>query len=198
MAVTEKYINLYDLRRSYEAKDVTKGLLDSLRMKSESSSWGSGVTSAFFVGESHDRLIVADGQNSVSIWMRDSDGKWRNQEVYRGEYPIIFAEPDSKGDHLILTERTGEAHGAIRSFSYSISAKQRWHELGDLYGWWFMSAFDKNSNIFVADGKVWRNVYTFPTFEDLKMLAEKELTDLCHPKARGDYRSSQCWPARYQ
>ena len=153
---------------------------------------GKDFSAAFFVGAKGEHLVTANYTNSVLLWTADATGKtWKGREIYRGDYPIHYAEPDSTGDRLILIESrgVGDAHGLL----YSVSARQIWYDLGSEYKR-LGAAFTPKFDVAVAHSMTWTQVFPNMPLSALTAIAEKQLSVECHPPAAGQYRQSPCWP----
>jgi len=105
------------------------------------------VHSAFPVGEGG--IVTSSYEGAVHLWEKDGAGEWRTRELYRGDYPVFYAEPDEDGDRLLIIESTGG--GDARGFLYSVAAGQRWLELGSDYKW-FGAAFADDGGIVSGAG----------------------------------------------
>jgi Sel1 repeat len=157
----------------------------------------SSPQSAFFVGRSSAIVTTFGsngvlGSNSVLLWRPNKDHKqWESQEVYRGENDITYAEPDAKGDRLLLIENVGGGEG--RGFLYSLSAREEWLNLGKDYRFLNVS-FTSDDEIVVSKHSKVTNVFPLLPFNALVELAGKQLSPSCRPATPGDFRSSPCWP----
>jgi hypothetical protein len=136
-------------------------------------------------------LIAATWGEPVRRWHRDAAaGTWSSKEIYSGDDPVFYAEPDVTGNRLLLLENTGG--GGVQGVLYSVPARERWMELGNDYKW-FGEAFSDDGGI--AAGA--REVQTFirlSTLSELVKETEGRVAAACAPAAGFDYRTSPCWP----
>jgi hypothetical protein len=86
-------------------------------------------------------IVTSSSEGAVRLWRKDEAGAWQSTELYRGDYPVFYAEPDDTGGRLLIIESTGG--GDARGFLYSIAAAGRWLELGSDYKW-FGEAFSED------------------------------------------------------
>ena len=91
----------------------------------------------------------------MNRWRQDGAGGWTPTELYRGDYPVLYAEPDATADRLLLIETIGG--GDTRGFLYSAPAASRWLELGNDYKW-FGEAFSEDGGIGAGPGRISRFV----------------------------------------
>ena len=112
-----------------------------------------GTASAFPVGG--DAVLVAGGDGAVRRIEWNGEDGWQETELYRGDYPVIYAEPDAEARRLLIIESTGS--GDTRGFLYSVEAGERWLELGTDYKW-FGEAFAEDGGIASGAGGIRRFV----------------------------------------
>lgn len=150
------------------------------------------LTSAFFVGPHHD--IVTSGWDGRAIrWSQADAGKeWVGSELYRGNLPLRYAEPDRDGNRVLLIEDAGM--GMATGSLYSLRARDRLLDLGAEYKWLGL-AFTEDFGIAVLRPAGGSRLVTLPDFPTLLHDAESALSPGCRPASPGDYRSSPCWPA---
>ena len=176
-------VTLYDFDRVVASGSLTGSEIGAMPVSSP--------RSAFFVPGAGD-VVTSDSDNRVLRWKREgNEGKWRSTELFRGEKPIIYAEPDTDGDRLLLIEVTGGS--GMRGFLYSVRARQEWFDLGSDYKWLGIAFTDKQE-VVVSKHDTWTNVFPVLPLSALVELANKELTPACRPVNQGDYKSSPCWP----
>jgi hypothetical protein len=101
------------------------------------------LTSAFPIGDGS-AIVTSANEGVVNVWREDDTGAWQRSELYRGDYPVFYAEPDGDAGRLLIIESTGG--GDTRGFLYSVEAGQRWLELGTDYKW-FGEAFAEDGGI---------------------------------------------------
>lgn len=119
-----------------------------------------GLRSAFPLGDGN-RLVVSGGDGSVKLITWDGKDGWQESELYRGDYPVIYAEPDADARRLLIIESTGS--GDTRGFLYSVEAGERWLELGTDYKWF--------GEAFAADGGIASGAGGIARFVDLPPLS---------------------------
>jgi hypothetical protein len=62
---------------------------------------------------------------NVSIWRwNESEGRWQQEVVYRGDRPVAYSELNRTEDHLLLLELVGM--GDVRGLLYSLASRQEW------------------------------------------------------------------------
>ncbi|MCB1500359.1 MAG: toll/interleukin-1 receptor domain-containing protein [Bauldia sp.] len=101
------------------------------------------ISSAFPVGDGS-AVLVSSNEGAVLLLEKDAKGGWQSTELYRGDYPVFYAEPDATAKRLLVIESTGG--GDARGFLYSVPAAERWLELGSDYKW-FGEAFADDGGI---------------------------------------------------
>lgn len=121
-----------------------------------------GTVSAFPIGDGN-TVLVSGGDGAVRLIEPDGNGGWHEREIYRGDYPVIYAEPDADARRLLIIESTGS--GDTRGFLYSVDAGERWLELGSDYKW-FGVAFAADGGIASGAGRIVRFV-DLPPLSDL-------------------------------
>jgi hypothetical protein len=102
-----------------------------------------GIATAFPVGDGS-AILTSAYDGAVNLIERDGSGAWRPTELYRGDYPVFYAEPDAEAERLLIIESTGG--GDARGFLYSTLAGERWLELGSDYKW-FGETFAEDGGI---------------------------------------------------
>lgn len=173
-------VTVYDFDRAFSSGTLAGTEQGKLPQK---------VITAFFVG--HD-IVTAGGGNNVLLWKRSDANEWTNLELYRGENPTFYAEPDDSARRLLLLENRGS--GRVHGLLYSLSARQVWFDFGDVYKW-FGLAFAKSHNVLLAEGSSWTGVKPMVPLSALVDKAVQGLSPECRPTRAGDYTSSRCWPA---
>ena len=111
------------------------------------------TVSAFPISD--DTVLVAGGDGSVRRITWGGEDGWQETELYRGDFPVIYAEPDADARRLLIIENTGS--GETRGFLYSVEAGERWLELGTDYKW-FGEAFAEDGGIASGPGTIYRFV----------------------------------------
>lgn len=111
------------------------------------------IASAFPLGDGS--IVTTANEGAVNRWREDAEGAWAPTELYRGDFPVIYAEPDATADRLLLIETIGG--GDTRGFLYSVAAGARWLELGSDYKW-FGEAFAEDGGIGAGPGRITRFV----------------------------------------
>jgi TIR domain len=188
LVVRDKAVVLYDWQRV-----LAKGTLDGNALGTLKTP---GVYSALFVGADGSRIMTTDGTNRVLLWTHDANkDAWQSAEMYRGDNPIIYAEPDATGDRIILIENLGE--GDVHGLLYSVGAREIWFDLGTDYKL-LGAAFADNANIIVSEHESWKRTFLLLSLSALATLGDKELSPECRPPSPGDYRKSSCWPTSYK
>ena len=178
--------------------DVSVGIYDVAKIRATGTLDGAKVdelpprqyTSAFPVGPGPD-IITTDTSHAVLRWHKDPEsGAWSSRQIYTGDNPVTYAEPDATGDRLLITENLG-AKVSI-GFLYSVSAHQRWFELGT--DTQYDEAFSSDLGIVAGAGKPQLYVRQ-PSFDELVSETADRLPASCRPAAAGAYDTSRCWPA---
>jgi len=118
------------------------------------------LTSVFPVG-SGTGLLTSANDGAVTLVEKDGSGAWTATEIYRGDYPVFYAEPDATADRLLLIETIGG--GDTHGFLYSVPARQRWLELGSDYKWF--------GELFSADGGIAAGARGIQRYVDLPPLS---------------------------
>jgi TIR domain len=186
LIVEDQGVGLYDFDRVLKTASLEKSKIGMLS--------GLNIMSAFFVPGTED-VVTSDGSNKVLRWKRVmNETKWQSIELYHGENPIFYAEPDANGRNLIILEWVGE--GVVHGLLYSVASKQEWFDLGSEYKW-LGAAFNDKQEVVVSMSSSWTNVFPMLPLNNLVELAKEELSDWCIPKNVGDYRSSPCWPSAF-
>jgi hypothetical protein len=137
-----RLIDFERLRAGASLEEATLGVLPQ------------GTVSAFPIGDGN-TVLVSGGDGAVRLIEPDGNGGWQEREVYRGDYPVIYAEPDADARRLLIIESTGS--GDTRGFLYSVDAGERWLELGTDYKW-FGEAFAADGGIASGAGGIARFV----------------------------------------
>jgi len=157
-----------------------------------------GLTSAFFFDTAGNSVVTTNETNKVVLWTWDIVTRtWINRELFRGESPIRYAEPDPDFKRLMIIDNPESE--TFHGFLYSIPAGQIWYDFGEAFR--VMSvAFDDKSEIVVSkdQGNEWAGVFPILPLSSLVKLAKQELSVECVPSNEGEYSSSPCWPASYQ
>jgi hypothetical protein len=178
----EKRVRIYDFDKVLSFGRLEGAALRTLPVDSPSS--------AFFVGSTED-IVTTDGGNRVIRWSY-RDEQWISQELYHGDNPVFYAEPNDTGNLLIILEYL--SGGTVVGTLYSVKAGKIWYELGSDYKW-LGATFINPTDIGVSKGQKWVNVFPVLSLEELKNLAERNLSPHCHLYTGTDYRGSKCWPA---
>ena len=174
-------VSLYDFDRIRASGTLDGAKLDDLPGK---------FSSAFPVGPDHD-IVTTDYTHAVLRWHKDAaSGTWSNQEIYNGDNPVFYAEPDDTGNRLLLMESL--SGGDVKGFLYSVPARQRWIDLGSDYKW-FGEAFSEDLGI-AAGAREVQDYIRLPKLHELVSETEGRLPDSCKPREEGVYDTSPCWP----
>jgi hypothetical protein len=183
LTVNEKTVVIYDFRKILERGKLEGAEIGTLPI----------ATSAFFAGPVGEKIVTADYTNSVRLWsQRGQDNKWASSEIYKGDNPVKFAEPDANGDRIIILEDVGG--GAVHGLLYSVGARDIWYDLGSDYKW-LGAAFTNNSEVVVAEHWEWNRTYPVLPLSRLVEIAEPQLSSECRAPSPKQYRQSPCWPA---
>lgn len=150
------------------------------------------VSTVFFAGK--DDLVVTNGTNRVFRVHRSSDGQWSTTELFRGQNPIFHAEADDDLNRLIVIENIGV--GDTYGYLYSISARQKWTDLGRDYKF-LRAVFLSQGEIAVSKHGQWSDVFAFAPLSTLVKNGNLALQSKCLPVREKDYRSSRCWPSGF-
>ncbi|MEO8669260.1 MAG: hypothetical protein ABI399_12130, partial [Bauldia sp.] len=187
LALSDRGVEVYDLTRIRRGERLEETRIGTLA--------GAEFTSAFFVGPDHD--IISSSETRQVLRWHGGDDKWTSREIYRGEHPVIYAEPDADGSHLIILEKLNDDE--IHRFYYSVRARRLWRDLGTdarLIG----GAFDESLAIGSYDTlalHAWKPFLRFPPLSVLVDEAKAALPKSCAPTVAADYRNSPCWPAGF-
>jgi hypothetical protein len=187
LVVEPARLSIFDFDRAVSAGTLSGSEIGALPF--------SLLCSAFFVGQSND-VITADCTNRVLLWKRVGvAGNWESTQLYNGEKPIQYAEPDREANRLLLTEEVGGDN--LHGFLYSVRTKQAWFDLGTDYKWLGITFTDREE-IVVSKHFSWANVFPILPLSALVDLANKELSPECRPIKERDYRNSRCWPSSFE
>jgi Novel STAND NTPase 1/TIR domain len=148
--------------------------------------------SAFFVGNTAD-IITSDWNNRVLRWHRTSAG-YVSEEIYTGDYPILYAEPSKDEKWLLMVEDYGG--GDVGGILYSLSAQSKWMDIVDNYKW-IGVAFTSDDGIVFGSSNWAEENSDFMTVNDLSTFvseARKLVSSYCLPTSGDDYTKSACWP----
>ena len=184
LIVREATVVVYDFHKVLESGAIAGAEIGTLPIN---------AGSAFFVGRDGTQVLTSNSSNRVQLWQQEaSTGIWASGEIYKGDSPIIYAEPDATGDRMIMIENRGEgdAHGVL----YSVTARAIWYDLGSDYKW-LGAAFTDSSEVVVAEHGTWMRVYPLLPLSGFVALADAQLSPECRPPAPKEYRQSPCWPA---
>lgn len=155
----------------------------------------SNVSSVMFFGDSGNAVVTAES-NRVRVWRLDQAAQnWNSIDVFRGESDISYAELDPSGQRLIVLEYVGG--GDVRGILYSVSARQKWLDLGSDYKW-LGAAFTEAGEIAVTEHSTWKRVISVPSLSTLTRTAAEMLSIECRPTIERSFRSSPCWPKTIQ
>jgi hypothetical protein len=182
LSVNATNVSIYDFERALATQSLEKGKVGKIGI--------AGPSSAFFVGKSGD-ILTSNVTNRVLLWKGNGE-TWTSTELYRGESPIVYAEPDADGERILLLEVIGG--GTVHGFMYSIKARQKWFDLGTDYKW-LGAAFTDKHEVAVSKHNTWTDVFPVLPLSRLVEIAKKELTPSCQPARQGDFKSSPCWPS---
>jgi hypothetical protein len=186
--VNNSGVTIYDFDAILKSGSLSGNEIGTIALKD--------ADSAFFVDAAGGAIVATNGTERVFLWKPVGEEKtWTGTELYNGDNPILFAEPDSSGERLILLEGVGE--GEVHGFMYSIPARQVWFDLGEDYKW-LGAAFTEKSEIVVSKHGTWTDIFPMLPLSTLAALADKELSPECRPAASKEYRESPCWPANYR
>jgi hypothetical protein len=152
-----------------------------------------GLNSAIFLDSAGDGIVTTDWSNRVLLWKLATNGKdWTSSEIYRSDHQVNYAEPDNLGRWLIVLERHEESE--VMGLFYSLSAHEKWFDLGSDYKW-LGATFTDKSEVAVSAHDSWKSVFTIPSVNSLKDRAKDSLSPECRPLVPYGYRQSPCWPA---
>jgi TPR repeat protein len=189
LIVTGMRVEVYDFEKVLKSGSLAGNEVSTIQLTTS-------AQPSFFVGSSDDQIIVSDDSSAVQLWKLDPHTmNWTNTEIYRGDNPILYAEPDSTGDLIIMLEDVGS--GEVHGFLYSLSGRRIWFDLGYDYKW-LGAAFTANSTIAVSEHWKWARFYPLFPLGTFVALAEKELSAECQPPSPKEYRKSPCWPSMYR
>jgi hypothetical protein len=178
-------VDVYDLKTVLQNASLDGAGLGSVVDSSLS-------VSAFFVGDTDD-IVTSHWDNRVLRWRRTAGG-YVGEAIYSGDYPIRYAEPDSRGKRLLMIEDYGQ--GSVAGILYSVSAQKKWTTVVSNYKWIGL-AFTTDDGIVFGES-VWEeknsnymNVKKLGEFVgDAKRLASRG----CGAKSSDDFTRSPCWP----
>ncbi len=177
-----RLVTLYDFDKARQTGNLDAARIDDVPVKFASS--------AFPVGATGD-VITASWGEPVRRWHWDGARRqWSSQEIYSGDDPVFYAEPDATGRRLLLLESTGG--GGVQGVLYSVPGRQRWIELGDDYKW-FGEAFSEDGGV-AAGAREVQTYIRLPTLTELVKETEGRIGDVCRPSTGTDYHLSPCWP----
>ncbi len=153
------------------------------------------VVSALFAGPAGEAIVTANFTNGVRMWRPGPAGQWSSTEIYSGDHPVRYAEPDATGARLIVIEDMGG--GDVAGTLYSVDARSTWLDLGSDYKW-IGAAFTSTSDVVVSNHDTWTRVYPLLRLSALVAAADKALSPHCRAPTASDYRRSPCWPTTYR
>jgi len=188
LIVQDAGVAVYDFQKVLAAGTLSRSEISAISI--------TRPASAMFVDAAGQEIITTNYTNQVFRWKQDAPGKpWDSTEIYRGDNPILSAEPDATGDRLIILEAIGG--GAVHGLFYSLRAREAWFDLGSDYKW-LGATFTDKSDIVVSEHWKWARVFPMLPLSALAALADKELAPECRPPEPKEYRKSHCWPGSYR
>jgi hypothetical protein len=113
LRVNNSGVTIYDFDAVLKSGSLSGNEIGTIALKEASS--------AFFVGAEGEAITAADGIERVFLWKPAPGEKaWVGTEIYKGDNPIIYAEPDSTGKRLIFLETIGQGgvHGVCIRFQH--------------------------------------------------------------------------------
>jgi hypothetical protein len=188
LATGDEGISIYDFSGVLRSGSLAENKIGFIPLEN--------VGSAFFVDAPGETIVTTNWTNQVLLWkISPNDKSWSNDELYRGDYKISYAEPDTDGKRLLISEWLSGSmvHGSV----LALPSRQLWFDLGLTYKW-FGATFTKDSEIVVEEAGKWKRAFSMFSLSTLATLADKELSPECRPVNNDDYRSSPCWPAAYR
>jgi len=179
-------VDVYDFVALLKDGDREKALLGTIREDNL-------ARAVFFIGKT-DEVMTAHWNNRVLRWRHAPSG-YESEQVYLGDSPIFYAEPDVDGSRILIAENYGQ--GMVGAYLYSVRARRKWLDLVDNYKWIGM-AFATNGDI-VYGASNWpeknSTVYHFSRLQDLARVAQIVLADDCRVADGESLGKSLCWPA---
>jgi hypothetical protein len=185
LIVNNSGVAIFDLRKVFDSGKLDGSQVGSIVLPE--------TGAAIFVDPPGKQIVTANDTNKVGLWSEAPDGTWTRADIYEGDNPIIYAEPDATGGLLIVLEAVGD--GDVHGFLYSIRAREIWFDLGTDYKH-LGATFTDHSEVVVKHGT--RSVFPILPLSALVSLADGELSAECRPPSPQDYRQSRCWPASYR
>jgi hypothetical protein len=183
LVVREKSVAIYDFASLLQRGTIEGTEIGSLPIAADS---------AFFAGASGEKIVIADNSTRVQLWtQRVTDNKWVSTELYKGDNPVIYAEPDANADRIILMESVG--NGDVHGLLYSVAARDAWFDLGADYKW-LGAAFTDHSEVVVSEHSSWKRAFPVLPLSRLVEIADTQLSPGCRPPSPKQYRQSPCWP----
>lgn len=182
---TRGRVDIYDFKAVLRNGSVTGAKTGSLVESNLS-------TSAFFVGDT-DEVITAHWNNRVLRWRRTADG-YVSEEIYAGDYPISYVEPNGNGKRLLMVESYGR--GAVAGILYSVNAQRKWMTIVSNYKWIGL-AFTSDEAIVFGDSN-WEdknsNYMRIKNLSEFTIEAKRLISKACVASPIDDYTKSPCWP----
>jgi hypothetical protein len=161
-------LSLYTLAEVISNGELMAGLIATLAVERR-------LTSAMFLGQELDSILVTDYSNRVTAWKYDNAARtWSNREIFRGDYPITYAETDSGGKQLLIIESVSSGDAEIRGSVYSLQTGEKWYDLGSDYKW-LGATFLNEVDIGVSKHWRWTNVFPILPYSSLLALAKNEI-----------------------
>jgi hypothetical protein len=191
LAVTTGKVEAYEFEKSLKSGTLAWNQVGTIQLSPDA------YPMSFFVGSTDDQIVASDSTNRVTLWKQSAQTlKWTSTEIYRGDNPVFYVEPDSSGKLLILLEDGGS--GDVHGFLYSLDDRRIWFDLGSDYKWLGAAFAASESEIAVSEHWTWARVYPIFSLSRLTAIAEKKLSPECRPPSPGEYRKSPCWPSTYR
>lgn len=179
LVVRENAVSIYDLERA-----IATGSIEAASLGDISGAFG---RSGFFVGR--DRVVTAT-RARVLLSRRGADGNWLSEEIYRGESPILYAEPDQDGRRLIILSAGGG--GLVEGTVRSTKTGQTWFDLGSEYKM-LGAGFQTDGGVVVFHRSVPTQHVSFLPLDRLLAESRQALSLACAPQEAVNPASSPCW-----
>ena len=112
-----------------------------------------------FCGRELHSILVTDYSNKVTIWEYHCSKKtWSDREIFRGDYPVTYAETNGDGKQLLIIESVSSGDASISGSVYSVETGEKWYELGSDYKW-LGATFLNEIEVGVSKHWTWTNVF---------------------------------------
>jgi hypothetical protein len=98
VVVNGHQLTIYDLGSLINNGGLDAGAIATLTFER----W---INSAMFFGRELNSILVTDYTNKVMTWEYDHNAKiWCQREIFRGDYPVTYAETNGDGRQLLIIE----------------------------------------------------------------------------------------------